>query len=94
MVLVVGNEGARGGRGERAGMNWSCGKDGWKGTAVISTAWYCLLLWQILILGGTFKLEAAGGGGTTQSVRGIFIPFKGTYLTVVEGMHQFIMYIL
>ena len=29
-------------------------------------------------------------GGTTQYVRGNNKPFKGTNLTVVEGMHQFI----
>ena len=37
-----------------------------------------------------------GGGGdgrTTQSVRGNYKSFKGTNLTVVEGMHQFIMHI-
>ena len=29
-----------------------------------------------------------GTGGTTQSVRGNYKSFKGTNLTVVEGMHQ------
>ena len=47
-----------------------------------------------------FEEEAAGaggGGGTggaTQSVRGNDKSFKGINLTVLEGMHQFIMYIL
>ena len=35
-----------------------------------------------------------GAGGATQSVRGNYKYFKGTNSTVVEGMHQFIMYIL
>ena len=29
---------------------------------MISTAWYCSLLRQILILGGAFEQEGAGGG--------------------------------
>ena len=43
--------------------------------------------------GRGFEQEGAGGGAT-QSVRGNHKPFKGTNLTVLEGMHQFIMYIL
>ena len=40
--------------------------------------------------------KGAGGvaGGAAQSVRRNYKYFKGTNLTVVEGMHQFIMYIL
>ena len=45
MVRVVGKEGALGG----GDMNWSYGINGSKGNEVISTAWYRLLLWQILI---------------------------------------------
>ena len=45
-----------------------------------------------------FEQEGAGGrggaGGATHSVRGNYTSFKGTNLTVVEGMHQFIMYIM
>ena len=45
--------------------------------------------------GPGFEQEGAGGGegtgGATQSVRGNYEPFKGTNMTVVEGMHQFIM---
>ena len=52
-----------------------------EGRAEISRAW-----------GPGFEQEGAGGG--TQSVRGNYKSFKGTNLTVVEGMHQFIMYIL
>ena len=33
-------------------------------------------------------------GGATQSVRGNYKSLKGINLTVLEGMHQFIMYIL
>ena len=33
-------------------------------------------------------------GGATQFVGGSYISFKGTNLTVVEGMHQIFMYIL
>ena len=36
----------------------------------------------------------AGAGGATQSVRGNYNSFKGTNLTVVERMHQLIMYVL
>ena len=39
-------------------------------------------------------LNKREGGGAAQSVRGNCKYFKGTNLTVVEGMHQFIMYIL
>ena len=38
-----------------------------------------------------------GGGsadGVAQSVRGNYISFKGINVTVLERMHQFIMYIL
>ena len=40
------------------------------------------------------KRERGGGagGGATQSVRGNYKPFKGINLTVLEGIHQFIMY--
>ena len=45
-----------------------------------------------------FEQEGAGGergtGGATQSVRGNYKSFKGTNLTVAEGMHLFITYIL
>ena len=34
------------------------------------------------------------GGGATQNVRGNYKYFKGINLMVLEGMHQFIMYIL
>ena len=47
--------------------------------------------------GAVFDQEGAGGGGAdgaTQSVRGNYKSFKGTNLTVVEKMRQFIMYIL
>ena len=44
------------------------------------------------------KRERGGGevetGGATESVRGNYKSFTGTNLTAVEGMHQFIMYIL
>ena len=43
--------------------------------------------------GPGLEQEGARGGGT-QSVRGNYESFKGTSLTVVEGMHQFIMYTL
>ena len=33
-------------------------------------------------------------GRATQSVRGNYESFKGINLTVLEGMHQFVMYIL
>ena len=42
-------------------MNWSYGMDGKK--YMISAGRQCLLLWQILILGGTFEQEGSGGGG-------------------------------
>ena len=35
--------------------------------------------------------RARGTGGATQSVRGNYKSLQGTNLTVVEGMHQFIM---
>ena len=38
--------------------------------------------------------ERGGTGGATQSVPGNDKFLKGTNLTVVEGMHQFVMYIL
>ena len=43
-----------------------------------------------------FEQEAAGGGGdgATQSERGNYVFLKGTRLTDVEGMHQFIMCIM
>ena len=46
-----------------------------------------------------FEQEGAEGekrepGGATQSVHGNYTSFKGTNLTVVEGMHQFVVYIL
>ena len=40
------------------------------------------------------KGGGAGTGEATPSVRGNYKSFKGTNLTVVEGMHQLIMYIL
>ena len=49
--------------------------------------------------GPGFDQEGAGGagggtGGAAQSVRGNYKSFKGINLTVLERMHQFIMYIL
>ena len=46
--------------------------------------------------GPGFEQEGAGRGGVgaTQSVRGNYESFKGINLTVLEGMRQFIMYIL
>ena len=44
--------------------------------------------------GHGFEQEGAGGGGATQSVRGSYKILKGINVTVLEGMHQFIMYIL
>ena len=47
-----------------------------------------------------FDQEGAGGGGrgrtggAAQSVRGNYKSFKGINVTVLERMHQFIMYIL
>ena len=47
-----------------------------------------------------FDHEGVGGegvrgtGGAAQSVRGNYKSFKGINLTVLERMHQFIMYIL
>ena len=35
-----------------------------------------------------------GMGGATQNVRGNYKSLKGINMTVLEGMHQFIMYIL
>ena len=46
---------------------------------------------------GLNKRERGGGGvmgGATQYVRGNYKPSKGMNLTVLEGMHHFIMYIL
>ena len=47
---------------------------------------------------GLKKRERAGGGGktggATQSMHGNYKSFKGVNLMVVEGVHQFIMYIL
>ena len=46
-------------------------------------------------MGGWGLPEGAGmGGGATQRVRENNIPFEGPNMTVVEIMHQFIMYIL
>ena len=42
--------------------------DGWKYDEVISSAWKCLLLWQISILGGAFEQEESGGGGRDNSI--------------------------
>ena len=61
-----------------------------EGSADFSRAW-----------GPEFEQEGAGGGGggegetggATPSVRGNYKSFKGANLTVVEEMHQFIMYI-
>ena len=40
---------------------------------MISTAWKCLLLWQVSILGGAFEEEGAGekerGGGNELELR-------------------------
>ena len=49
--------------------------------------------------GHGFEQEGAGGrgggmGGATQNVRGNYKSSKGINLTLLEGMHQFIMYIL
>ena len=47
--------------------------------------------------GPGFEQEGAmaeGTGGATQSVRGNCKSFKGTNMTVVQGMHQFITCIL
>ena len=44
---------------------------------------------------GLNKREARGGGGIsglTQNVRGNYKLFKGINLTILEGMHQFIVY--
>ena len=44
--------------------------------------------------GPGFEQEGGAGGGTsvaTQPVRGNYKSFKGINLTVLEGMHQFIM---
>ena len=38
-----------------------------------------------------FDQEGAGTGGAAQFVRGNYKSFKGINLTVLEGMHQFIM---
>ena len=45
---------------------------------------------------GLNKREGGEGGmgGATQNVRGSYKSSKGTNLMVLEGMHQFIMYIL
>ena len=39
-------------------------------------------------------MGGGGAAGTTQSVRGNCKFFEGTNLTIVDGMHHFIMYIL
>ena len=48
--------------------------------------------------GHGFEREGAGGGGrmnsATQNVRGSYKSLKGINLTVLDGMHQFIMHIL
>ena len=43
---------------------------------------------------GCNKSERGGEGGATQSVRGKRKSFNKTNMTVLEGMHQFIKYIL
>ena len=48
-------------------------------------------------MGPAVEQEGARGGetaGAPQSVRGIYKSFKGTNLTVLHGIHQFIMYIV
>ena len=61
-----------------------------------TTAWWCLLHWQIWTSGGAFEQEGSGWGeggtgGATQSVRGNYQSCKGTKnVMVVEGMHQLI----
>ena len=37
--------------------------NGQEDNEVISAGWWCLLLWQILILGGAFEQEGSGRGG-------------------------------
>ena len=71
MVLGLG-DGAGGGEGGGVGGGEDELKQrhGWlyKDSEVISSAWKCLLLWQISMLGGAFEQEEAGvkkrvGGG-------------------------------
>ena len=38
--------------------------------------------------GPWFEQQGAGGRGATPSVRGNYTHFKGTNLTVAEGMHH------
>ena len=62
MVLGIG-DGAGGGEGGDVGGGVELEqRHGWlqKDNEVISTAWKCLLLWQISMLGGAFEQEGAG----------------------------------
>ena len=40
---------------------------------MISACWYCLLLWQILILGGACEQEGSGGGDISICARKLYI---------------------
>ena len=73
MRVVLGRgDGAGGGERGASGGGWGVNcSSGMKDNEVISSAWKCLLLWQISMLGGAFEQERAGknkkrgrGGGS------------------------------
>ena len=60
-----------------AAMIRSYGMDGYKNNCVRSASWWCLLLWQILILAEAFEQNRSGRGGGHLSI------VKGTSWTFV-----------
>ena len=59
--------------------------DGKKENEVISTAWECLLLWQVLILGGAF--EQAGAGARGRGGRGSYYIMKNEQTSTFIRLH-------
>ena len=62
MVKGLGDGAGGGERGGGGGWEWQQ-RHGWllKDNEVISSAWKCLLLWRVSVLGGA--LSKGGGGG-------------------------------